>query len=169
MRKHPEIFEERICIEKESHNGQEKLHTMQVETALSKTAIIAAVYTATATHPKTIHRNPCQAAWASEPAVSSVYKPITIISNISDMGMVRNEHTDKLCCIWCTWRLLHFTVKLHKCPQLQVPQVPPDTLLPAPSTSSSTYAVPSTNPNSYMCRNTSQMRKMCHHIKNLLP
>lgn len=59
---------------------------MQVENAL--TAIIAAVYTATATHPKIIHRNTYQAAWDTELAVSSVYKPITSISSISEMGMV---------------------------------------------------------------------------------
>lgn len=70
---------------------------MQVETALTKAAIIAAVYTATATHPKTIHRNTCQAACSSELAVSSVYKPITTISSISEMHTVRCEHADKLC------------------------------------------------------------------------
>lgn len=70
---------------------------MQVETALTKAATITVMYTATVTHPKIIHRNTCQAPCASELPVSSVYKPITTTSSTSEMGMVRNEHTDKLC------------------------------------------------------------------------
>lgn len=143
---------------------------MQVETAPTKAAIVAAVYTATATHPKTIHRNTCQSACASKLAVSSMQKPFTTISSTSEMGMFRNEHTDKLCAAsdvpeGCSI----LQSQLPKCPWLQVPQMPPDTLLPPPAPPFSTYTVPSTDPNSYVCRNTSQMRKMCHHIKNLLP